>query len=163
MLRSLSLGAVLFVTWLLLSGFYDAPMLLGLGVVSTVLVVYIARRMDVIDHEGHPVHLSLGGVLYWPWLLWEIVKSNIDVAKVILSPSMPATPAFFKVKSSQKTDLGRTIYANSITLTPGTITVAIDGEDFLIHALTREGAEGVMSGKMDRKVSRLEAPSETPA
>ncbi|MCW8861469.1 MAG: Na+/H+ antiporter subunit E [Rhodospirillales bacterium] len=163
MLRSLSLGAVLFATWLLLSGFYDDPLLLGLGVVSTVLVVYIAHRMDVIDHEGHPVQLSFGGVMYWPWLLWEIVKSNIGVAKVILSPSMPATPVFFKIKSSQKTDLGRTIYANSITLTPGTITVAIDGEDFLIHALTREGAKGVMSGKMDRKVSRLEAPSETPA
>lgn len=153
-IHSLSLGAVLFIVWLLLSGHYT-PFILTLGVASCVLVVAITVRMDVIDQEGHPIHLTWRALIYWPWLLVEIVKANIDVARRILSPSMPVTPTLIRVKASQKSDLGQVIYANSITLTPGTISVDVANGEILVHALSRSGAEDLVRGEMDRRVSRM--------
>jgi multicomponent Na+:H+ antiporter subunit E len=149
-----SLTVVLALLWLLLSGHYTDPLLLGLGAASVVAVVLIARRMDVVDREGHPVHLILRALVYWPWLVKEIVLANIDVAKAILGNSIE--PRVFEVTASQKSDLGRVIYANSITLTPGTVTVALEKEKLGVHALTRAGKEGVESGEMDRRVSKFE-------
>ncbi|NIQ97675.1 MAG: Na+/H+ antiporter subunit E, partial [Desulfuromonadales bacterium] len=103
-----------------LSGYFT-PLLLGFGVVSCALVVAIALRMDVLDHEGHPIHLSTRFVGYWVWLIVEIVKANIDVAKRIWSPSLPISPAMFLLNAGQTGELGQVIYANSITLTPGTV------------------------------------------
>ncbi|SCA54965.1 Cation antiporter [Candidatus Terasakiella magnetica] len=151
MASSISLWVFLYVFWFLLSG-HTEPLLLGFGAISCTLVVYIAHRMDVIDHEGHPSHISFKILPYWIWLCWEIVKANIDVAKVILSPKMPISPVMFKTKASQKRELGQVIYANSITLTPGTVAVGLEDGVLEIHALTKEGAEGVLTGEMDRKV-----------
>jgi multicomponent Na+:H+ antiporter subunit E len=151
----ISLGAVLFGVWLLLSGHFD-PLLIGLGVVSCVVVALITLRMELIDHEGHPVHLTWRGLFfYWPWLGWEIVKANWDVAKRVLAPSMPISPTMVRVDASQKTDLGIVIYANSITLTPGTVSVDVGEGKILVHALTREGAEAVREGTMNRRVTRM--------
>ena len=136
MLRAFGLGAILFGFWLALSGHYT-PLLLGFGVGSCVLVVYIATRMDVVDHEGVPLHV-MGRVLwYLPWLLKEIFVANVEVAKVILDPKLPISPRIVLFHGSQQTDLGRAIYANSITLTPGTITTGVEGQEFQIHALRR--------------------------
>jgi multicomponent Na+:H+ antiporter subunit E len=151
-----SLAGALYVLWLLLSGFLHEPLLLVLGVVSVCFVVFIAHRMDVIDHEGHPVHLSHRALVYLPWLLWEIVKSNIAVARVILSPRMPLSLSVITTPGSQRSDLGLTIYANSITLTPGTVTLGIEDGVLSVHALTGEAADGVVSGDMDRRVAALE-------
>ena len=156
MLHAVSLCVVLSILWLLLSGHFTDPLLLGLGAVSVVAVVYIAHRMDVIDHEGHPVHLSWRALLYWPWLIKEIVKANFDVAKAILRLPEGIEPEVFSVTASQPTELGRVIYANSITLTPGTVTIALDDDRLTVHALTRGGREGVESGDMDRRVSAVE-------
>jgi multicomponent Na+:H+ antiporter subunit E len=152
-----SLAGVLYALWLLLSGFLHEPLLLGLGVVSVCAVVFIAHRMDVVDHEGHPIHLSHRVGAYLPWLLWEIVKSNIAVAKVILSPRMPLSISVMTTAGSQQSDLGLTIYANSITLTPGTVTLGIDDNILTVYALTTDAADGVASGDMDRRVAALEA------
>jgi len=154
-LRAFSLGLVLFILWLLLSG-HTAPLLLSLGVVSALAVVLIARRMDVVDPEGHPIHLSWKAIPYWAWLLVEIFKANIDVACAIVRPRMPIRPTVLRVKASQKRDLGRVVYANSITLTPGTVTLAADGETFEVHALTPGAAKGLLSGDMDRRVTAME-------
>ena len=156
MLHALSLGLVLFCLWLLLSGFF-VTLLLSLGVVSVALVVWIAHRMDVIDHEGHPIHLTLRALFYWPWLIREIVKANIDVARVIVRRRMPINPSVIKVKATQETELGQVIYANSITLTPGTVTIDIDKDIMIVHALTRNAAEDLESGDMDRRVTALES------
>jgi multicomponent Na+:H+ antiporter subunit E len=154
LIHSISLGAVLFGVWLLLSGHFE-PLLIGFGVLSCVIVVVATGRMDVIDHEGHPLHLTWRAPTYWLWLTWEIVKANWDVAKCVLSPSMPISPTVFRTKASQKSDLGLVIYANSITLTPGTISVDIADGYILVHALTKAGAEGVEEGTMDRRVTRM--------
>ena len=152
MLHALSLGLVLFILWLLLSGFFEI-LLLSLGAGSVLAVVWIAYRMDVIDHEGHPVHLTARALLYWPWLTMEIIKTNIDVAAVIVRRKMPIHPSVIKVKATQETELGQVIYANSITLTPGTVTIAVDKDIMTIHALTRGAAEDLESGEMDRRVT----------
>jgi len=154
-LRTLSLGFFMFVLWLLLSG-HSEPLLIILGVASCVAVVYLSRRMDLIDHEGHPIHLSWRVLLYWPWLLWEIVKANVDVGRTILRREMPIALRVLNLKTTQRTELGRVIYANSITLTPGTVTIALEGEDVAVHALTTGGAEGLETGDMDRRVTAIE-------
>jgi multicomponent Na+:H+ antiporter subunit E len=156
MIRFVSLIVALFVFWLLLSGFFT-PFLLSAGIGCAVIVAwYAARRLDVVDHEGHPAHLARAALVYWPWLLWEIAKAAWDVTKRILARRMPISPVMIRVRATQASDLGRVIYANSITLTPGTITMAVEGETFLVHALTREGADGVASGDMDRRVTEFE-------
>ena len=155
MLHAVSLALVLSILWLLLSGHFE-PLLLGLGVVSVVTVVAVAHRMDVIDHEGHPVHLTWRAILYWPWLLWEIVKANIDVAKAIVQGEMPIEPTVMNVKCTQKSELGQVVYANSITLTPGTVTIAVLGDTLHVHALTPGAREGLETGEMDRRVTAVE-------
>ena len=159
MLRAGSLAVFLSLLWLLLSGYFTEPLLLGLGVASVLSVVFIAYRKEVLDSEGHPVHLIPRALVYWPWLLKEIVMANIDVAKAILRSPMAISPTVFTVRGSQHSELGRVIYANSITLTPGTVTIALEGEELTVHALTPAGLEGVESGEMDRRVARLEGGS----
>jgi len=153
-LKTVSLILVLLAVWLLFSGIYT-PLIIGFGIASSIIVALIARRMDVIDHEGLPVHLGLGIMVYWRWLLVEIVKANIDVAKCVLFPKKYLRPSLFLSKMTQTSDLGKVIYANSITLTPGTVTVDLHDDDILVHALTLNGADGIKSGEMDEKVTRM--------
>ncbi len=146
---------MLYGLWLLLSGHFE-PLLLGLGAVSVIAVVAIAHRMDVVDHEGHPLHLGWRALAYWPWLGWEIVKSNLAVAKIILTPSLPISPTMIRVDATQKTELGHVIFANSITLTPGTVAVDLDDTSIGVHALTADGAHALAGGEMDRRVTAME-------
>ena len=155
LLHSISLGLVLFGVWLLLSGFFE-PLLLGLGFLSCVIVVLIANRMDVIDHEGQPVQLGWRILTYWVWLAVEIVKANLDVARRILDPKLPIDPVLVRVKASQASELGQVIYANSITLTPGTVSMRVGGGEILVHAIAREMAEDLEGGEMDRRVTAVE-------
>lgn len=152
---ALSLGLVLFAVWLLWSGIYE-PMLLILGGLSCALVLLVVRRMDAFDQETAPLELTLPALGYVPWLAWEIVKANVDVARRILSPGLPIDPRIVEVEAGQRSEIGRTVYANSITLTPGTVTVEVEGNRFRVHALTAEAAEELLGGEMDRRVSRLE-------
>ena len=158
MARIVGLWVILFAVWLLLSGHYT-PLLIGFGVGSCALTVYIAMRMDVADHEGVPIDWGGRFLLYLPWLLKEILVANISVAKVILSPSLPISPIMVVFRSTQKTDLGRVLYANSITLTPGTITTGVEGDQLEIHALTWQDVDGREEDEMDRRVSVVEGVS----
>lgn len=155
MVHAVSLGLIIFGTWLLMSGIF-IPFILILGILSCVVVVAIAMRMDVVDHEAVPVHLTFSAICYWPWLIWEIVKANIDVTKRILIPSVGISPAMARIKSTQKTDLARVIFANSITLTPGTITIDVEEDGYiLVHSIAREGINGLEAGDMDRRVTSM--------
>ena len=157
MVHAVSLGLILFVTWLLLSGLL-APLLLILGILSCAAVVFIAIRMDMVDREAVPLHLAFSAPLYFPWLLWEIVKANIDVTRRVLIPSTGISPTMTLVDSTQRSELGLVIFANSITLTPGTISIDVEKEGkILVHAITREGAESLQQGEMDRRVTAMEA------
>lgn len=158
MLHTLSLGGMLFATWLVLSGHYD-PLLIVLGLASCAVVLFVIHRMDVIDREGHPVHLTWRFALYLPWLTAEIAKANIDVARRILPGGPGIGPTMLRVRATQGTDLGRVIFANSITLTPGTVSVEVDEDGILVHALSREAADGLAAGGMDRRVTRVSGGS----
>lgn len=152
---ALSLVVVLYVFWLLLSGFFT-PFLMTVGAAVAVGVMLLARRMEVVDHEGHPFQLSWRLVGYWPWLFKEIAKSGWDVAKIIVNPRLPISPTLVRAPTSQKSTVGVVTYANSITLTPGTISVEVKMSEILVHALTREGADSLLEGEMDRRVTRFE-------
>ena len=149
-------GITLAVLWLMLSGIYDNTLILLLGVISIGAVLFVAYRMDVIDHEGHPSHLGFGMIIYFPWLLWEIVKANLVVAKIIISPRMEIQPHIFTIQASQQSEVGNVVYSHSITLTPGTVTVDVEDGEMSVHALTNAAAAGVKTGEMDSKVTKLE-------
>lgn len=155
MFHSFSLFITLYLFWLLLSGFFTA-FLMSAGAGSALAVVWFARRMDVVDHEGHPIQLGAKALVYWIWLLKEVVKSAWDVTRIILNPKLPISPTMVRFKPSQKTDVGLVLHANSITLTPGTITIEAWPHEFLVHGLTRGGAEGTIDSDMDRRVSACE-------
>ncbi|MGE0857310.1 MAG: Na+/H+ antiporter subunit E, partial [Hyphomicrobiaceae bacterium] len=95
-------------------------------------------------------------VTYFPWLAWEIAKSAWGVTKLILSPRLDISPTMTVVKASQRTAAGLATYANSITLTPGTITAAVRGNELIVHAVVREGADDLEGGGMDRRVTQFE-------
>ena len=154
-IHAISLAAILFGLWLLLSGHYT-PLLIGIGGASAIFAVVVALRMDVVDHEGHPLRLGLRVLGYWPWLLWQILRANLDVSRAILSPSLPISPETFPYRAGQKTELGQVVFANSITLTPGTVTVAEEDGELVVHALTGHGADDIRGGEMDRRVTALE-------
>ncbi len=155
-LRLLSAFVALYVFWLLLSGFFT-PFLMAAGAGSVVAVLWLSHRMDVIDHEGHPIHLSLRAFLsYWPWLAVEIVKSAWDVTRRVLHPALPISPTLVRFRPRQTSPLGLVIHANSITLTPGTIAIEVAAEEFLVHALSREGAAGLAGSEMDHRCEALE-------
>ncbi len=155
MTRSLILFAHLMAVWLLLSGHFT-PTLITYGVLCCVGVVALMAHLRILDHEALPTHFGIRPFLYLPWLLKEIVLSNLAVARVILSPSLPIHPRILRVTAGQKTEVGQVIYANSITLTPGTVTLDVRDGHFLVHALTTESAAGLLSGEMDRRVTYLE-------
>ena len=160
MAHSIFLGTMLFAVWLLLSGHYDA-LTIGYGVFSCALVVVISTRMDVADREGQPIHLTWNAVIYWGWLGWQIILANFDVARRVLAPSLPISPTMVRLKASQTSDLGQVIYANSITLTPGTVSVDVENGEILVHALTREGAQALEDGEMDRRVTVMAGEAES--
>ena len=153
--HAFNLALFLFAIWVLLSGHYT-PLMILFGVLSTLFVVFLATRVDLIDRETQPVLIKPSVLFYWVWLGREIIKSNIDVARRILSPGLPISPTVFTVRAGQKTELGRVTYANSITLVPGTVTMDVDEDVFTVHALTREAAADLKRGEMDRRVCDVE-------
>ena len=139
--------------WLLLSGHYT-QLLLWFGALSCGFVVFMAWKSDVLNGDIRPENIFFKVPTYWFWLVKEILKSNIATGKAIWTNDYD--PEIFKVKASQKSENGLANYANSITLTPGTVTVLIEGNSFVVHALTKEMADDVRSGAMDDKITKLE-------
>lgn len=138
MFRSaLILVLALVATWLTLSGYFK-PMLLILGTLSIAFVIFMCLRMKILDKETAP-YLTLPLTLsYFVWLFIEIVKANIAVVKAVISPEMEISPTIVKIPTPQKTDIARSMFANSITLTPGTVSVNMENDHILVHALLSE-------------------------
>ena len=138
--------------WLLLSGHFD-PLLLGLGLASVVLTVFLMKRMNILDHESFPLQLTTRLPAFFVYIFQEIIKSNIDVIKRILTWSGNSiSPKLFEIQLPQKTDLGRVIYANAITLTPGTVSVEMTQDKLIVHALTKEAADDLSTGTMAKAI-----------
>lgn len=150
----ISMTFALALLWLLLSAHFE-PLLLGLGVASVLLTLFLALRMDVIDHESHPFHLTFQLLKFWSLLLWQITRANVDVALRILG-FRPISPTVVTLPASHKTDLGRVIYANSITLTPGTTSIEVKRDCIVVHSLSEEGAEELRQGYLASLVPEIE-------
>lgn len=157
MIRLFLLSAVLFAFWLLLSG-SDKTWVVLSGAASSVLVVWFSTAKRIVDGEGFPFEWLPRAFGYWAWLLGQIVLSATRIARIILSPSLPISPCMVAVAADQKSATGLVTYANSITLTPGTISVEVaeHSRTIWVHALTRENAAGFADDEMNRRVVRLE-------
>jgi multicomponent Na+:H+ antiporter subunit E len=131
----LLLGVILAVLWIVLSGKFDKVILNSMGGISVVLVLILSIRLRVIDTEATPYPRILALLRYWFWLGFEVGKSNLAVARLILQPDLKLTPRLVRVPATQKTPLGLTLFANSITLTPGTVSVALEDGAILVHAV----------------------------
>ncbi|MEE9272426.1 MAG: Na+/H+ antiporter subunit E [Robiginitomaculum sp.] len=126
--------------WLTLSGYFDNTVLFVTGGLSALTVVALTARMKILDSETVPyVHGKAFG--YFFWLFNEIAKANMVVVKAVLSPDMKISPSLIEVDMKQETDLGRSVFANSITLTPGTVSVQLEEGKILVHALLEELAD----------------------
>ena len=149
------LGAVLCIFWLFLSG-HTEVLLLTLGLASVLLVLWLIARMDRNDHAPSKMLFGLELLRYLGWLIWQVVLTNIDVVRRIWDPSMPVRPAWRKLDVKVKDPLCKTIYANSITLTPGTVTTEVGEDYFIVHALDEDGIDELAKGEMEARVQRLE-------
>lgn len=149
----LSLLAILLISWVLWSGLYK-PLVLGLGVFSSVLSVYLAQRMGFFHHAGL---LSVIPRLpaFWWWLLGEIVKSSVEVAALVLNPRLPISPTVVELDAQVENAVGQVILGNTITLCPGSFTVDLHEGTLLVHCLTRESAQALQAGEAVRRTARL--------
>ena len=153
--RAFWLWGVLFAVWLLLSWHFE-PLFIFFGVFTCTVAVWVCVRMGVVDRESLPLHLVWRGAGYLCWLAWEIFRSNLRVARIILSPRLRLDPSIVHFRASQRTDLGRFIYANSITLTPGTVTTGVTGDDMEVHAIVQSEIDGSEENDMNQRVTALE-------
>lgn len=155
----LGLLAALAAFWLGNSGHYK-PLMLGFGSISVLLTLVLASRLNIIDREGAP-YVRLPQLLrYYPWLAVEVIKSNWTVIRACLSAELDITPTLTKVKTVCKSDLAKVTFANSITMTPGTITVEIDGDKLLVHGIYEAGTEPEGFIEMDKRCAAACDPKE---
>ncbi len=153
--RVITLGLVLAATWLLWSGIYK-PLLLVLGLTSCVLVILLARRTGFFDQDVYSLRLGPSLPGYWLWLLKEIVKSNLQVAGVVLKPTLNIQPEVVNVDASDLPLVSRATLANAITLTPGTLTMDVDSGVLEVHCLTSATAADLQKGEMLARARSLE-------
>ena len=152
--RILILLLLLALAWVLWSG-YLKPLLLGLGVLSCLLTVWIVRRMGYFDDETFAFHYDWRLLGFWAWLGLEVVKSSIEVARVVLRPRIHVEPSLVDVDGRELGPVDLAVLGNSITLTPGTLTLDAHEGRLLVHALTADGAAALQGGEMLRRVAAL--------
>lgn len=151
LILSLAMGAF----WFALSG-HTEPLILGCGVASIAIVAGVTHRMGVVDREGFPFEIVFRALAYSVWLGVEILRSSLAVARIILSPGMPISPRLVRVPLRLRTDLGRAIYANSITATPGTVCINVWDDHLVVHALDDDSARELAGGDMEVRVRVVE-------
>lgn len=138
-MRFITTYLVLFVVWILLAGVQLQEIILGAGtvfIITFAIYKYTDYKLDIY----FPVKLLRFILIYIPVFLRELIIANFDVAKRVLSFKIPLNPGFVKVKTGLKGDFGKLTLANSITLTPGTLTIDVDGEDLYIHCVDVKGS-----------------------
>ncbi len=130
--------------------------MLAFGAASCLLSAWITSRLKVVDPNERRLLIFIRMIGFLPYIAIEVVKSNIDVAKRIWQKDMPISPTIMTVPASQKTALGLVIHANSITMTPGTLSIDVGADEIEVHALARETLDPLLNGEMDRRVRKLE-------
>ena len=146
----------MFIFWILLSGEFTF-ILITSGVVASLITAYLSHdifvgKADLKTETGRVFKF----IVYIPWLLWEIILANVEIAYLVLNPKPLVDPQIVRFKNDLKTDLGIVTLAHSITLTPGTVTVEANREEFVIHAIWQKSADGIIGGEMQQKVKKIE-------
>jgi len=152
--RTVALSLILATAWLLWSGLYK-PLLLILGFLSCALTVLIVRRMKLFDDETYSLHFSWRLVRFWGWLAKEIWLSSIEVAKIVLHPKCPVSPRIVVLQTRASDNFTQVLLGNSITLTPGTLTLDVHEGQLTVHTLTDAGAKALLSGEMAAHVNHV--------
>lgn len=147
---------ILFLNWVMWSGMFDA-LHLSLGVISCLLVIYMSHDILFTHDELSYRHIRevIRFIKYIPWLLYQIVLSNIYVARLVMSPKMPIDPQVIRFKTKLKKNISVVTFANSITITPGTITADIKEGEFYVHCISRKVADDLLTGEMENKVAYI--------
>lgn len=151
MTQILSLAVMLAAFWLLLSGHY-APLFFGFGAVSVLLVAWLAKRIDIVDDEARPLRWLLRIPRYWLWLGGQILQSAWTVSRLIWQPQARFSPGLGTANVEGMSDVERATYANSITLTPGTLSMSVDEHRIEIHALDAGSLDTIEGGDMARRL-----------
>ena len=147
--------------WFLLSGFTDA-IHLGYGAVSATLVSLLSHRHLTQDGPlGRGCARLVRTAVFLPWLLWQIVLANVDVILCVLG-LRPIEPRILRTRPATTSTFGLVTLANSITLTPGTVTVDVEGDTLVIHALTRGAAQGIVDRVIEKRVLVVEGSDAAP-
>jgi len=154
--RFIILVLALAALWLLLSGYFDKPLLLGFGAASVLFAAWLARRARVVDGDSVPGGLFPGIIGYWIWLTFEIGKANLMVMRQALAVEPKLSPKLFVVPNPPRTGVGMATFANSITLTPGTVTIDLREGEILVHGLTEELCDVAGIKAMGERVARTE-------
>ena len=154
MLRAISLLVLLVAAWVLWSGMFQ-PLLLVLGAVSCLLTVYLTQRMGYFDNDVFALRFGVRLFAYWAWLAKEVLRSSIEVARVVVNPRLPISPQIVEIEVTASHPVDQAILGNSITLTPGTIALDVYDGKIQVHCLTEAGAAELKSGEMDRRVAAL--------
>jgi len=150
-IRSLLFVAVV---WLLLSGHYTA-LILSFGAVSSLIVIWFMWRMARVDEKLDILPIRPRVLYYLLWLMWQVVLSNIDLVRRIWDPTLPIRPTWQRLDIKVTSSLAKTLYANSITLTPGTLTTDVREDHFMVHSLSPDGIEDLRKGGMEEQIQRL--------
>ncbi len=153
MVYSAGLVAALALLWLGLSGHYT-QLLLSLGAVSIAICLVLSIRLKIVDRESSLYFGMPQFLFYWVWLFWEILKANWIVIRACLRADLDINPALIKVKTRCESDLAKTVFANSITLTPGTVTIEVDRDKLLVHGLYEQDAQPEAFADMDLRSAR---------
>jgi multicomponent Na+:H+ antiporter subunit E len=154
MARVFLLFVVLGLVWLMWSGIYT-PLVLGLGALSCALTVFIAHRIGFFEREIFALQVLRRLPRYWFWLFIEIIKSSLEVAGVVLGRRLEISPTVVKFRVSPDDAVGQAILGNSITLTPGTLTLDIHDGQITVHCLTKQAAEALMRGEFNERAAAL--------
>ncbi|MDR5659336.1 Na+/H+ antiporter subunit E [Serpentinicella sp. ANB-PHB4] len=147
----------LIIFWLILSPLLNIQSIL-IGSIASILIVFYARDIAFTNKEI-PKYSLKNLVIYVKFvlrLLVEIVKANIEVALIVLNPKLPLSQCFIKVPLKINNDIVKVIYGNAVTLTPGTLTVDVEEDGFLIHALTKDAADGMTDSIIEHYCTKMD-------
>ncbi len=151
MFNGILLFLALLVTWIVFSG-HISPFFILAGLISCAIALYFAQRMDVIDRRAYPLYLKLKAPLYLLLLLKEILFSALKVSQRVWHVNPRISPVLGWVRTRQKSDVGKALYANSITLTPGTVCINVEGDLLEVHSLSKRGLDDLHDGFMDEVI-----------
>lgn len=159
-MRAFALFLALFAFWVCLSGQTDSTFLMGIGLACCGFTAWLCTRLEIVGDEGQPTRGLLSFLVYIPWLVWQVVLANIDVVRRVWSPtSTSIDPRLFELETELRHPVARTLYANSITLTPGTVTVRCEEGHFIVHALTEGAERALLGGDMEQRIRQMEEAS----